>query len=189
MKKHYLFKIIFTLLFLNTFLLFGQNKNTLVIGFNITHFSDWHKKPLNFFNPEIIYLREIKNNKLYSISMDGLYSEYPPRGQKAEVGDIIDRLIFSVKGNYLYKVKSAIFGIGTNVRYRSERKLIYFYPPVTPFEGRVKRNAFFDFGVNANLQQQLIATKSNKIFIKLNYSLYNKGKSPLSLGIFYPWNW
>jgi len=166
----------------------GKAKNTLALGFNITHFSDWDKQPFNFFNPEIIYLSESKNNKGYSISIDGFYDEYP-RGQKAEVGDIVDRLIFSAKGNYLYKVKNTFLGIGANVRYRTETKILYFYPPVNPFERVIKRNAFFDFGINANLQQQLIATKSNKIFIKLNYSLYNKGRNPLSLGIFYGWNW
>ena len=188
MKKHFLFSIIFTLLFLNTFSSFGQSKNTLALGFNITHFRDWAKKPFNFFNPEIIYLRETKNNKGYSISVDGFYSEYPTRGM-AQVGDVVDRLIFSAKGNYLYKVKNAYFGVGTNVRYRREIEFLYYYPPVNPFEGRVKTNAFLDFGINASLQQQLIATKGNKIFIKLNYSLYNKGRNPLSLGLFYGWNW
>lgn len=183
MKTHYIFKIIFTLLFLNTFYLMGQSKNTLALGFNITHFSDWDKRPFNFFNPEIIYLREPKNNKGYSISIDGFYSQYP-RGQKAEVGDIFDRLIFSAKGNYLYKVKNTIVGIETNVRYRSEKEWIYFYPPVNSFEGGIKRNAFFNFGANANLQQQLIASKRNKIFIKLNYSLYNKGRNLFRLTFF-----
>ena len=188
MKKHYLFSIIFTLLFLNTFSSFGQSKNTLALGFNITHFSDWDKQPLNFFNPEIIYLKEIKNNKGYSISIDGFYNAYSVRGRLGKDGDIIDRLIFSVKGNYLYKVNNTIVGMGTNVRYRSEKKF-YFYPGAAPFDAAIERNGFLDFGLNANLQQQLIATKGNKIFIKLNYSLYNKGRNPLSLGLFYGWNW
>ncbi len=184
MKTDYLLKIFFTLFFLNTFYLYAQYINTLALGFNVTHFGDWDKQPLNFFNPEIIYLRETKNNMGYSISTDGFYSEYHTRG-KVQVGDIVDRLIFSAKGNYLFKVRNAFFGIGTNVRYRSEKTLI----SLGGFDGLVKRNAFFDFGVNANLQQQLIATKGNKIFMKLNYSLYNKGRNPLSLGIFYGWNW
>jgi len=187
MKKHFFFSIIFTLLFLNTFPSFGQSKNTLALGFNITHFSDWDKQPFNFFNPEIIYLKERKNNSIYSISIDGFYNAYSIRGRLGKAGDIIDRLIFSVKGNYLYKMNNTIVGMGTNVRYRSEMKFLGFYPG--GFDGAVKRNGFLDFGVNASLQQQLIATKGNKIFIKLNYSLYNKGRNPLSLGIFYGWNW
>ncbi len=190
MRKYLFQTLIITLLFLFTSISSNaQKRNTLAFGLNITNFSDWKEKPLNLFNPEIIYLRQTNKEKQYSISFDVFYGEFP-KLQKAEIGSITYRLNFSLKANYLLTKNNTSIGIGPSLRYRNEMKILYFYPPVNPFESVHDPNrSHYDIGINASLLHNFIINKNANILMKLSYSLHNKGRNPLSFGIFYGWDW
>lgn len=190
MKKIILtpFSVIFFFLSQNS-ALFAQKKNTLAFGLNVTNFRDWKKRPLNLFNPEIMFIKDTKKSKNILFSFDAFYGEFP-RKQKSEVGSIIDRLNFNLKANYLFTKGNSFVGIGPSFRMRNEKKILYFYPPVNPFEAVIDPDkAHFDFGINANFLHTIPLNLKSKLFFKLSYSLHNKGKNPISLGFFYGRSW
>lgn len=163
----------------------AQKKNTLAIGLNFSYFSGWEKIPLNFFNPEIIYLRQLNNNKQYLISFDTFYGWFPQR-QNVMVGSVLDRLIFSLKANYLLTKNKTSFGIGPSIRYRKEMKVV----SITPRYVGVDPNEFHtDIGINASVLHNFTINKNTSLLMKLNYSIHNKGQNPISVGVFYGLDW
>jgi len=189
MKKILTFTVVIFFVFTPNTKLLAQTKSTFAIGFNLTNFSDWKKRPLNLFNPELFFIKEISPNKSLSFSLDVFYGEFP-RNQKSEIGSIIDRLNFNLKTNYLISKNNTSFGFGSSFRYRNEKKILYFYPPVNPFESVIDPNkSHFDIGLNSFLIQNISISKKSGILMKLSYSLHIKGENPLTLGIFYGRNW
>lgn len=187
MQKILIFSIVNFWIFTTTVM--AQNRDTFAIGFNLTNFSDWKKRPINLFNPELLFIKELSQNKNLLFSLDVFYGEFP-RYQKSEVGSIVDRLNFNLKTNYLISKNNTSFGFGPSFRYRNEKKILYFYPPVNPFEAVIDPNkSHFDIGVNASIIQTISISKKSSILMKLSYSLHTKGKNPLNLGIFYGRNW
>jgi hypothetical protein len=162
-------------------------KTSFFFGNNATYFSDWKKKPLTFFNPEIIFQKYFDKNFI-AISVDGFYGT--PNNQKMVVGDVIDRLIFTLKCNYSFKFNNTSIGAGPSCRHRTERKILYFYPPINPFEMVTDPDrTHFDVGINGSLQQLFNIGKKTSLSIKLSYSIFNEGENPLSFGVFYGWKW
>lgn len=178
-----------TLTFFVTLLLQSKaQKTSFFLGNNATHFSDWKKPPITLFNPEIIFQKDIAKNFI-AISIDGFYGTFPEK-QKKVVGDVIDRLIFTLKCIYSFKFNNTSIGIGPSGRYRREKKVLYFYPPVNPFEIVLDPDKdHFDIGINSSVQQLFNIGKKNALSIKLTYSIFNEGENPLSFGIFYGWKW
>lgn len=169
--------------------LLAQKKNTLAIGFNLTSFSDWKKRPINLFNPELSFIKELSTNKNLILSLDVFYGEFP-RNQKSEIGSIIDRLNFNFKTNYLISKNNTSFGFGSSFRYRNEKKILYFYPPVNPYEAVIDPNkSHFDIGLNSCVIQNISISKKSGILMKLSYSIHTRGENPLTFGIFYGRNW
>ncbi len=167
----------------------AQKKNTLAIGFNFTYFSGYEKIPLNFFNPEIIYLRQLNKNKQYLISFDSHYG-WGPQRQNAIVGSVLDRLNFSLKANYLLTKNNTSVGIGPSIRYGKEEKVISISPgyPISYID--ISSNEFHtEIGINASLLHNFTINNKSTFLMKLSYSLYNIGQNPLSLGVFYGLGW
>ena len=182
MKKAGLTLTFFVALFLQS----KAQKTGFFFGNNATYFPDWKKPLLTLFNPEIIFQRDIGKNFI-SISIDGFYGTLH---QKAVVGDVIDRLIFTLKCNYSFKFNNTSIGIGPSSRYRNEKEVLYFYPPVNPFEMVIDPDkTHFDIGINGSLQQLFNIGKKTSLSIKLSYSIFNEGENPLSFGVFYGWKW
>ena len=162
----------------------AQN-SSLSFGNNATYYSDWEKRPFNLFNPEIIYSSDLQRNCIL-VSVDGFYGKFPLK-QLSETGDVYDRMIFTLKGNYAFKLKNLLLGIGpAAVRYRNE-KPTFNNPPGYDYVGR-RNKEYFDIGLNGSVLY-MFSTGKNSISLKLSYSAFNKGRNPLSLGIFYDWRW
>ena len=178
-----------TLTFFLALLLQSQSQKTrFFLGNNATYFPDWKKPPLTFFNPEIIFQKHLDKNFI-AISVDGFYGTFP-NNQKAIAGDVIDRLIFTLKCNYSFKFNNTSIGIGPSARYRNEKEILYFYPPVNPFEMVIDPDkAHFDVGINGSAQQLFNIGKKSSLSIKLSYSIFSDGKNPLSFGVFYGCKW
>ncbi len=189
MKKKSKFIFLYIFLFVSTTTVLAQKRNTFAIGFNLTHFSDWNKRPINLFNPELFLLKEYSENKNLLFSFDVFYGEFP-RNQKSKIGSIMQRLNFNLKTNYLLTFKTTMVGIGPSIRLRKEDKILYFYPPINPFEAVSDPNKYhFDFGLNASAVRNIRFSKRGGVIMKLSYSLYSKGRNPLNLGFFYGWKW
>jgi hypothetical protein len=178
-------KTAFTLAFclLAALQVFGQ-KSSLSFGINTTYFSDWDKRPFNLLNPEIMFSKKVQRNFIL-MAVDGFYGK-SPAGQSLETGDVYDRLIFSLKANYAVKSKNLLLGLGPAVRYRNEKRFKNV-PPGYDFVGKLNEE-YFDFGLNGSVLYMFITGK-NSISLKLSYSAYNRGKNPLSIGVFYDWRW
>ncbi len=190
MRKYLFYYIIMGFLFLLTGTsAHAQKKNTLAIGLNATHFSGWEKRPLNFFNPEIIYLKQLNKGKQYLISFDTFYGLHPLR-QKIIIGDVLDRLIFSLKANYLLTKNNTSVGVGPSIRYRKEEKVTGIAPqPCIECIGVDSDKFQTDIGINASVLHNFTINKNASLLMKLNYSVHNKGQNPLSLGVFYGLGW
>ena len=166
---------------ISTLQIFAQS-SSLSLGNNVTYYSDWEKRPINFFNPEIVFSRKVQSNYIL-VSVDGFYGKIPTK-QASETGDVYDRLIFTLKGNYALKSKNLLFGLGPAIRYRNEKGVID-----SPFDFAGKLNKeTFDMGLNSSMLY-IFNTVKNSISLKLSYSAFNRGKNPLSLGMFYDWRW
>lgn len=188
MKKIVLFTVIslYLSLILNKELI-AQKQNTLAIGSNMAYFSDWKKS--EFFNPEIFFLKEFTSTKNVLVSFDVFYGEMPG-SQKSVVGSVFDRLNFNLKSNYVISKKNSSVGIGPSFRFRNEKKILYFYPPVNPFEAVIDPNkSHFDIGINACVIQKVVLSKKTGLLMKLSYSFHFNGVNPINLGIYYGWNW
>lgn len=185
MKKILFFTIVIIVVFTPNTKLMAQKKNTFAVGLNLTNFSDWKKRPINLFNPELFFVKEFSQNKKLLFSLDAFYGDFP-RNQISEVGSIIDRLNFTIKTNYLISKNNTSFGFGPSFRYRNEKRILYFYPPVNPFEVVIDPNkSHFDIGLNGCIIQNISISKKSDILMKLSYSQHTKGINPLNLGIFY----
>ncbi|MCF8342950.1 MAG: hypothetical protein K9I82_18385 [Chitinophagaceae bacterium] len=185
MRKVLIFTVFVYFIFTPIKNLLAQKKNIYAIGLNFTYFPDWKKRPINLFNPELSFIREISPNKSGLISLDVFYGEFP-RNQKTQIGSIIDRLNFNLKADYLISKNNTSLAFGSSFRYRNEKKILYFYPPLNPYEAVIDPNkSHFDFGFNSCIIQNISISKKSVIFIKLIYSLHTKGENPLTFGIFY----
>ena len=171
----------FSICLITTLQMFAQN-SSLSFGNNATYFSDWDKRPINLFNPEIIYSKNVRKNFIL-VSVDGFYGKFPAK-QVSETEDIYDRLIFTLKGNYALRSKNLLLGLGPALRYRNEKR-IFDFPPGYDFAGKLNKE-YFDIGLNSSVLY-IFNTGKNSISLKLSYSAFNKGRNPLSLGIFYDW--
>src|SRR6185503_18985074 len=102
-------KKVLLLLILSLFLIYPSiaQKTSISFGNNVTWFSDWSKRPFNLFNPEIAVSKKVKSNYIL-VSVDGFYGKIPA-AQASETGDVYDRLIFTLKGNYALKSRNLLF--------------------------------------------------------------------------------
>jgi hypothetical protein len=162
----------------------------LKFGLNVTHFNDWKKGQfLNFFNPEILYSKSVNKDFRLSTSINVFYGE-SSKLKEVKEGTVTYRLIFS--NDYtLYYTKNNIFvALGPTIRYRKERIIKYFYPQPNPFEVVYGPNpAKIDFGGVLKTGYNLSISKKRLLTFRLTYRLYNKGVSPISLGVFYGLSW
>jgi hypothetical protein len=189
MKKHIQYLLLILAISIVYKSVEAQKGKTFAIGVNLTNFSDWEKRPINFFNPEIIFIQELSESKKILFAFDVFYGEFP-RTQKTQVGSVIDRLNFNFKTNYLISNKNSSVGIGPAFRFRNEKRILYFYPPINPFEAVIDpKKSHFDIGLNANFVQNIKITSKSKLLIKIGYTLHNKGNNPLNCGFFYGWSW
>lgn len=163
-----------------TFLQILAQNSSFSFGNNATWFSDREKRPFNFFNPEIIVTKKIQINYIL-VSVDGFYANNPT-GQIPHTGEVYDRLIFTLKGNYALKSKNLLFGMGPAMRYRNEKM---FIDSLNDWVGKFNKE-YFDIGLNSSALY-MFNTRKNIISLKLSYSIFNAGRNPLSLGIFYGW--
>ena len=170
-----------TICLFTTLQVFAQN-SSLSFGNNAVYFSDWEKRPFNFFNPEIIFSKRVQSNCIL-VSVDGFYGKIPAK-QTTESGDVYDRLIFTLKGIYALKSKNLLLGLGPAVRYRNEKSIIILQPGFD-FAGKLNKE-YYDIGLNSSMLY-MFNTGKNSISLKLSYSAFNKGRNPLSLGVFYDW--
>lgn len=156
-------------------------KSSISLGNNLTFYSDWDKRPFNLFNPEIIFEQGLKRNAIV-ISVDCFYGNRPRR-QELKTGTITDRLIFTLKCNYAFTYHRTSFGGGPAGRYRKERDF-YPRPPGYDIVGD-PYEAHFDPGINGFLMQSFKIGNKSQLSLKLNYAVFNHGRNPLSLGMFY----
>jgi hypothetical protein len=119
------------------------------------------------------------------VSIDGFYGRLPTAKASQSVY-VYDRLIFTLKGNYALQSKNLLLGLGPAVRYRNEKRMMTD-PPFNDFVGNLNRE-YIDIGLNGSALY-MFNTRKNSISLKLSYSIFNAGRSPLSLGIFYDWRW
>lgn len=150
-------------------------------GNNATHFSDW-ERTFNCFNPEILFIKKVQRNCIL-VSVDGFYGKKPTK-QISETGEVYDRLIFTLKCDYAFKLKNLLLGIGPAARYRNEKPVLN-NPPFYDYVGK-RNQEYIDLGLNSSVLY-MFNTRKNSILFKLSYSAFNGGKSPLSFGIFYGW--
>lgn len=163
---------------------YAQKENKILFGFNITHFGDWKNKPLNFFNPEIIYSKSLSKRHNIQMVLNGLYSQATSKDIQT-TGSVFQRLIFSYDIGFEQKFKNFSLGIGPSLRYRNEKKVVYL-PQSNPFDFLIDPNkSHFDIGGFANLKYEIVMNKKSFFNVKLTYRIYNKGVNPISLGLFY----
>lgn len=164
-------------------------QNSLTFGLNVTHFSDWKHRPLNFFNPELSYSKRIADKYTISNTVSAFWGKAKSEDIKTE-GAIFNRLIFSNDITINYFIKSFFFSAGPSVRYRNEKKILYFYPSSNPFEFVIDPDkAHFDFGAAFKTGYNLSISKKSFFVLKLSYRFYNKGIDPVSFGVSYGWTW
>jgi hypothetical protein len=163
----------------------AQKVNRTAFGLNITHFSDWKNRPLNFFNPEINFSKSISENQYIYYSLNAFYNKATAEDNK-EVGNIIKRLILTSDIGYRRLINNFSFNIGPSLRYRNETKIKYFYPQINPFEIITEpKKGYFDFGGFSSLKYNIPFNKKSMFQINVSYHLYSKGANPISLGLFY----
>ena len=82
--------------------------------------------------------------------------------------------------------KNILAGLGPAIRYRNEKPILN-NPPFYDYVGKLNKETF-DIGLNSSVLY-MVTTGKNLISLKLCYSAFNRGRNPLSLGIFYGWRW
>lgn len=184
----YSYRVVLLIVFFCLSIFSFAQKNILQFGLNVTHFRDWKKGQfLNFFNPEIGFSKQLNDTYRLSTLLNVFYGEAL---QGPSEGKVIYRLIFSNDYQFAY-VKNGFFtAIGPTIRYRNEKKILYFYPQPYPFEFVIDPNkSHFDFGGALSSGYDLRITRRSLISFKMTYRLYNKGVNPVSFGISYGRTW
>jgi len=180
--------LILTLLTFLPILTFAQ-QNTLTIGLNTSYFKDWNRLRFNFFNPEVSYSRFLSNKYRVSYTLNVFYGGNLSKENMKEEA-IINRLIFSNDFTLDYSLKDFYISAGPSIRYRNEKKILYFYPQGNPFEFVIDRNkSHVDIGAAFKSGYNIHITKKSIVVFKLSYRLYNKGVNPISFGLSYGWTW
>lgn len=167
----------------------SAQQNSLTFGVNVTHFSDWSgKRFLNYFNPEVGYSKQLSDRYSISNVINIFYGENAPTVVKE--GGVIYRLNFSNDVTLNYFFNNFSFSVGPSVRYRNERKILYFYPQPEPFEFVIDRNkSHFDIGGTVSTAYNLRINRKSLVSFKLAHRMYNKGANPVSFGISYGRSW
>jgi hypothetical protein len=156
----------------------------LAIGLNITNFSDWKNQPINFFNPEIRYIKGLNSNSSIDIGLNGFYNQASSK-DFMNPGDVFQRLIFTTDITFRKYYNHFSLVIGPSFRYRNE-KIRASCTSCQPWEYRIEpKKGFFDFGGVAGLNYELFIKEKSFFEIRMAYRLYNKGVNPISLGFFY----
>lgn len=168
----------------------AQKQNTILFGFNTSFFSDWKKVSVNIFNPQVGYSRRIHDKYALTYMLNVFYGENLSR-QNMRPGAVIYRLHFSNDFRLDYSlVKNATVSIGPSLRYRNEKKIVYFYPQPNPFEFVIdRRKSHFDLGGVINTGYNFNLNKRSLVNIQVAYRFYNRGANPISIGVFYGLGW
>ncbi len=177
--------ILFTLFLLLSKFTFAQ-QNSFTFGLNATYFSDWKEdEPLNFFNPEIGFSKQLNKNYWVSTHLNVFYGESSlPNGPQE--GLVIYRLIFSNDYQIEYLRKGGFVAIGPTISYRNEKTLLSDYD----FELDIDPDrAHFDIGGIVSSGYKLGLGQRSSLDFKLTYRFYSGGVDPVSFGLFFRRAW
>ena len=164
--------------------LYSQRQDKISFGINIIHFNDWEHKPLNFFNPEIKYLKSINPNSAINFGINAVYAQSASKDFQ-NPGDVFQRLILSADFAYKKYFNHFSGNIGPSVRYRNE-KIRASCSSCPPWEFRIQpKKGFIDIGAAAGLNYEFLIKEKASFEITMAYRLYSKGVNPVSLGLFY----
>lgn len=186
MKIYFRF-LILTFFILIPFFSICQRRHEIKIGLNAFYFNDWNRLTINIFNPELSYSSRLSDKYGFTYSLNFLYGENFAKEMKE--GDIIYRLLVSNDITFDYLINNFSFSAGPSIRYRKERKILYFYPQPNPFEFVIDGKSHFDFGAALKSGYNINLTKKSIVVLKLSYRLYNKGVNPVSFGVSYGLAW
>ncbi len=189
MKKFYYSLSMFILFFYFSLSLAGQQKNSLTIGLNTSYFKDWKKLAFNIFNPEVSCSRLLSDKQSFTYTLNVFYGENLSKENMKEDA-VIYRIIFSNDFTFNYLINDFFVSAGPTIRYRNEKKILYFYPQPNPFEFVIEpKKSHLDIGAAIKTGYNLNITKKTFLTLKLSYRLYNKGVNPVSLGVSYGLSW
>ena len=184
MKKNKVIVGLFISLLIVSINLYSQSHDKISFGLNITHFKDWKNKPINFFNPEIRYLKPLNPNNAIDIGINSFYAQAESQ-DFLNPGDVFQRLIFSIDVGFKQYFNHFSANIGPSLRYRNEKiRVSCTSCPLWEFRIEPKKG-FVDFGGVAGLNYELFIKEKSSFEIRMTYRLYNKGVNPISLGLFY----
>lgn len=181
--KRYSRGILLVLLFCLSIFTSAQ-QNTLTFGLNVTHFNDWKNRSINFFNPEIRYIKALNPGSSIDIGLNVFHNQAAYQDFR-NPGDVFQRLIFTTDVEFKkhYNQFSAV--IGPTFRYRNEKiRATCTSCPLSEFRTAPKEG-FFDFGGVTGLNYEFILKEKSAFELRMTYRLYNKGVNPVSLGFFY----
>lgn len=187
MKLHCRFLILSVFTFVSIHA--SAQQNMLKFGLNGTHFNDWKRRPLNFFNPEFTYSRVITDKYSISNTVNAFWGRAKSVDMKKE-DRVIDRLIFSNDITFDYFNKCFFLSAGPSIRYRNEKKIPSYDPRLEFFDFLIDPNkSHIDFGAAAKAGYNINITKKSIVVFNLAYRHYNKGVNPISFGVSYGWAW
>lgn len=188
MNLHYRLVIVSWFTMMSSFA-YCQQSHQMEIGLNVSYFKDWKSLKYGIFNPELSYSRILSDKYGLTYTLNAFYADNLSKEVKKE-GGVIHRLIFSNDFTFDYFIKDFFVSAGPSIRYRNERRILYFYPQPNPFEMVTDlKKSHIDIGSAISSGYHLKTSGKSLITFKIAYRLYNKGVNPISLGASYGLSW
>jgi hypothetical protein len=184
MKQNKMICVLMTVCILISQFSYSQKSHILSFGLNATHISDWVHKPLYFFNPEIRYTKILPHNNAIDIGINAFYGTPKPEDLQ-KIGDKFSRLIFSIDVGFKKYFNHFSAVIGPSLRYRNEVRAASC-PSCDNGDILIdSKRGFVDFGGMIGVNYEIPINGKSSIGVRTAYRAYNKGASPISLGLFY----